>query len=167
MKHLLGAALAVAVLFAPAARAAPPSLASVEELLQLTQADKTLDTMYGQMEQAMQQGMVQALGRQPLTPAQQKIFEAMPREFSRILREEMGWSALRPDFVTIYRETFDQDEVDGLIAFYKSPVGRAFIEKTPVVMQKSMAVSQNRMQAILPRLQAAMQKAVADIKAAK
>lgn len=167
MKHLFAAALATAILFTPAARAAPPSVASVEELLRVTQADKTLDAMYGQMEQAMQQGMVQALGRQPLTPAQQKIFDTMPREFARILRDEMGWSALRPDFVTIYRETFDQDEVDGLIAFYKSPVGKAFVEKTPVVMQKSMVSSQNRMQAILPKLQAAMQKAVADIKAAK
>lgn len=162
MKKLL---LASSLLLAICAHAAPASTASIEELLVLTRAESMMDAMYGNVEQAMQQGMRQALGDKPLTADQQKSLEALPREFARVFREEMGWNKLKTDIVQIYAETFQQEEIDGLLVFYKSPAGKAFIEKTPVVMQKSMTLTQGRMQSVFPKMRAVMEKAIADIKA--
>jgi uncharacterized protein len=61
-----------------------------------------------------------------------------------MLREEMTWDKLRPVYVQIYQESFTQEEIDGLIAFYESPAGFAFVEKMPFVMQKSMSIMQSR-----------------------
>lgn len=47
---------------------------------------------------------------------------------------------------------FSQEEIDGLIAFYESSVGRAYIAKMPVAMAKTMAMSQQQMQSLMPRL---------------
>ena len=63
---------------------------------------------------------------------------------------------MRPIYLGIYRETFDQAEIDGLIAFYRSPIGQSFVRKMPAVVQRSMAVTQTQMQVVMPKLHDAM-----------
>ncbi len=53
----------------------------------------------------------------------------------------MSWEKYEPDMLSIYRESFTQAEVNELIAFYQSAVGRNFASKSPQIAQKSMAVS--------------------------
>jgi uncharacterized protein len=64
----------------------------------------------------------------------------------------LNWSTLKPHYVRIYQEAFEQEEIDGLIAFYSSPAGQAFIGKMPVVMQKSITLAQNQMQNLMPKM---------------
>ena len=42
----------------------------------------------------------------------------------------------------IYANNFTPDDLQGLIAFYKSPVGQKFLQKTPVVTQQSLLAGQ-------------------------
>ena len=76
----------------------------------------------------------------------------------------MTWAKLEPTVIQIYRETYTQAEIDGLIAFYKSPVGQASVAKTPQVMRRSLEASQKQMQAFLPRLQEAMKQVIEEAK---
>jgi hypothetical protein len=75
-----------------------------------------------------------------------------------ILRDQLSWGNLKKIYIPIYRESFTQEEIDGLIAFYSSPAGNALVVKMPIVAQKSMAATQ---QLIVPMMQQ-MQKAVAE-----
>ena len=34
---------------------------------------------------------------------------------------------MKDRYVQVYRETFSQEEIDGLIAFYQTPVGQYFV----------------------------------------
>ena len=54
----------------------------------------------------------------------------MPR-VNAVIREELSWARLKPDFAAIYAETFSQHEIDGLIAFYQGPIGSALVAKMP------------------------------------
>ena len=83
------------------------------------------------------------------------------------MREEMTWDKLRPLYVQIYQESFTQEEIDGLIAFYESPAGVAFVEKMPFVMQKSMSIMQSRMAPMMEKMKAAIKEAIAEPKAAQ
>jgi hypothetical protein len=40
--------------------------------------------------------------------------------------------------IPIYNKNLDEETIDGLIAFYKSKAGKAFVSKMPVIMQESM-----------------------------
>ena len=153
-------ALLLAFALCRAAVAAPPSEASVLRLLDLTNAESMMGSMMEYIEQSMRAGMQQAVAGQRLTPQQQRALDLAPRKIVAAFREDLGWSTLKPMYVAIYQETFDQSEIDGLIAFYETPTGKALVAKMPIVMQKSMAAGQERMQRLLPRLQAAMQEAL-------
>jgi uncharacterized protein len=74
---------------------------------------------------------------------------------------------MKPVYMQLYRETFDQAEIDGLIAFYRSPAGQSFIAKMPKVMQKSMVVVQEQMRAMMPKIQEATAQAMEEAKALK
>jgi uncharacterized protein len=158
---LLGATLSLG------AQAAPASEASITELLRLTKADTLVDGMLAHMEQNIRNGMQQAAAGKPLSVEQHRMMELAPAKLTALVREELSWDKLKPIYIQVYVETFEQAEVDGLIAFYRSPVGQAFVSKMPLVQQKSMAITQQRMQSFGPRMEAAMAELMEQIKSAQ
>jgi len=150
-----------------ACNAAPPTTDSIDALLVATKSESLIESMYANMEQMMRQGMAQAVSGKSVSAEQQRVLDAAPKQFAAVMREELSWSKLKPMFTEIYQESFSQEEIDGLIAFYASPAGRAYIDKMPLVMQKTMTVMQSRMPAMIERMRAAREKALADAKLAK
>lgn len=162
MRRLFGFAAAFAL--AISAHAAPPTESSVEDLLAVTQTEKVMESFFANFEGSMRQGMAAAVQGRALTEEQRKVLEAAPRRFVAVLREEMSWESMRPMYVRIYQETFTQEEIDGLIAFYRTPAGSAFIAKMPVVMQKSSEMMQSRIAPMARKMQAAMEQALQEAK---
>lgn len=155
------------IVFASAAWSAPPSPESIETLFTLTKQEKLLDSMYAYADQNMRQSMLNSVRGQQLSAEQRRVLDAMPAKFTQVLREEMTWGKLRPLYVQLYLESFTQEEVDGLIGFYNSPAGLAYIEKMPVVMEKSMTMMQSLVGPMMAKLNAAMQQSIAEAKAVK
>jgi len=158
---------AIVAFVATQANAAPASPDSVETLLTVMKTEAMLDSMYTSVEQIMRQSMQQATGGKPITPEQQRFLDAAPGKFVAVMKSELTWDKLKSQFVQLYVETFDQEEIDGLLAFYRSAPGQAFINKMPRVMQKSMVIAQSQMQTLLPKMKAAIEQAVSDAKLAK
>src|SRR4051794_15762347 len=46
------------------------------------------------------------------------------------------WSELKPRYIKAYAEVFSADELRSLIAFFKSPIGQAYLDKTPEVSRR-------------------------------
>jgi hypothetical protein len=44
--------------------------------------------------------------------------------------------------VPVYKKHLTLADVEGLITFYKSPVGQKFAKKTPMITQESMQIGQ-------------------------
>ncbi len=131
-------AVAVLVAFvAFSARAAPASAESIERLLQVMQVQAQLETMYAQILPAMQSSMRQMLTAQLRSDQAARMLDAVQPRVNALVLEQMSWARLKPAFARIYAETFSQEEVDGLIAFYQGPIGSALISKTPQLMQRS------------------------------
>ena len=83
------------------------------------------------------------------------------------MRQEITWASLKPMYIKIYKETFDQEEIDGLTAFYSSKVGQTYINKMPVAMQKTMSAVQQRMAPVISKMGDAMKAALAEAKVGK
>ena len=149
------------------AYASPASQQSVEELLAVTRAGAMIDSVYGNMEQLMRQGALQGTQGRAMTPEKQRVLDSMIPRMVAVMRQEFNWERLKPQYIQLYRDTFEQEELDGLIAFYKSPAGQAYVDKMPVVLQKSIAISQSIMQSLMPKMMAEVKDAMAEAKTAK
>ena len=153
-----------ALAMSAAAWSAAPADASLDELLELAQGEKMIAIMHADIEKNLLQGVRAGMGGREPTPEEQRIVEAMVRTAGEVLREEVTWARLKPVMLEVYRESYTQEEVDGQIAFYRSPVGRSVAAKMPATMQRSMAASQQMMQPIMPRMMQAMQRTVAEVR---
>ena len=78
------------------------------------------------------------------------------------MRSELNWQSLKPIYRAVYKDSFTQAEVDGMIQFYKTPVGQATIQKMPLVMQKSIQLTQERMQAMAPKIETTMKQGLTE-----
>ena len=160
-------ACAALTLLSTAAQAAPPSEASIEELLVLSRAEAAMENILTSMEGGMARAIAASPADPSRTPVQQRLMNELPAKFGQLMRAELNWGVLREVSVQTYQETFDQSEVDGFIAFYKSPAGRSFVQKMPLAMQKSNLMMQERLKQIMPKVQATMAQLKAEIDAAK
>jgi hypothetical protein len=141
----------------------------IEELFTVMRLEKTMQNAMDQsmkMVQKMTGGMAaQALSKLPpeaaakATAMQQKMQE----KTMALVQEEMSWKKLKGAMGQVYTESLTPEEVKGVTAFYKSPAGQAFLDKQPVIMQKSMAVTQKMMMEMMPKLQALIQAETAEM----
>jgi len=165
LKNLL---FVLALALAPiAATAAPASGDSIDQLLMASRAETQVESMYGGMEQLIQTSMKQALGDKPISPEQQRVIDQFPGKFATLVRKEFGWVTMKPFYTRLYQESFDQSEVDGLLAFYGSPSGQAYLDRMPVVLQKTMVFVQQEMQRLMPMMRNLMDETLKEANIAR
>ena len=165
MKRLI-LALALACSAALAAAETNPSEASVKELLTLTDVSKMLDSMWGQIDGAMKGMIAQNTQGQQLNAAQQAAIAEFQSKYLALMREELSWAKMETLFVRVYQNSLNQEEIDGMIAFYKTPAGQAVIKKMPALMQQIMAEMPAMMGPLMQKLQPIAQEFEAELKAA-
>jgi len=136
-----------------AAATAPVRDASVRKLLEVMHARKLVDAL-PQQTQTMMSGMVhQMLAGQTMTPAQQHAVDDMVAKTAALMRDEFNWEHMEPMYLKVYEQTFSQAEVQSMIDFYSTPAGQAVVDKLPLVTQNVLAAMQERMAAMMPKIQ--------------
>ena len=123
--------------------------ALAEELLDAMEMQKTIEKSFEMVKQMIPAQMKQ-MGVSE-NASSDKAQEAT-QETMDLIMKEMSWDKLKDDYISIYAETFTEEELEGLVAFYKSPIGRKFIEKQPELMKRAMEVSQRQMMDIMPKV---------------
>ena len=70
--------------------------------------------------------------------------------------------AIIEQMVTLYSENFNENEIVGLIDFYKTPLGQKFLQKSPVLMKQGaqigMQEAQKKQQQLLDKLNPFLEK---------
>jgi hypothetical protein len=148
-------------------QAAVPTDGSVDELLKCLQVDKLLTQALGQMTDGMNKAMdgklQSTIGARELTAPQKAAVEKFRATFAKTIQDELSVTKVRAIYLQCYKETFSQDEVDGIIGFYKSPAGLAISEKYPQVMQKAQTLMQARIGPMSDKVQVAMDKMIKEL----
>ncbi len=121
----------------------------IDELLTLTRVQQMSESAIEQMKNMMA-GVAKQTNISP--DAVEKSKDMQDKMFA-LIESEMSWDKMRAEYAKVYAEVFTPEEVKGLIAFYKSPSGQAFLDKQPILMQKTMEMAQKRMMDLTPKIQ--------------
>ena len=149
---------------AAAANNAPASDASIREMLELTNAQQMIASVKGQMTAMMNAAIQNATRGQTITPERQAILDRMSAKMSAVATDLLNWDELLPMYLRTYRAAFTQDEIDGVIKFYKSPAGRAYVKKLPVVMQNLMGEMQGFMKTVQDKMLVIQKESAQELK---
>ncbi|MFT3669484.1 MAG: DUF2059 domain-containing protein [Pseudoxanthomonas sp.] len=134
------------------ATAAPASEASVRELLEVTKTRQMLDQVYARVDTMYANSMRQAFGG-TLTADQQARVDRLSTRMMALMKKELSWEVLAPMYMDIYQKSFSEEELQDMLAFYRTPGGQAVVDKMPVVMQHTMQALQTRMSTMMPAMQ--------------
>jgi hypothetical protein len=145
------AVLTSGLILAAASLASAQDLSKVEKierLVALTHAEATMNQVFDQMKTSMASQMPPGA-----TPEQRAKVLELQSKILDLVKARMNWEKIRPAYVKVYSETFSDEEIDGMLAFYQSPAGRAVIEKMPLLLPKVMAMAQAQMGDLMPDIQ--------------
>ena len=117
--------------------------ARIEEMLKLTNADALTNQVIQQVRNMALQNATRSGASDP-QGVQTRVLD--------LLKQEMSWEKMKPDYVKLYDELFTEEELDGIVAFYRSPAGQAMTKKMPQLVQRSMQMSQQKMTEIMPKI---------------
>ena len=151
---ILGAALLCSA--APILADEASKQAKIEEMLQLTHYDKMMQQMLEQMKNMQ----LEQLKKADMPAEARAQSEEIQQKTMTLVADRMSYEKFKPAFIQIYAEVFSEEEIDGIVSFYKSPAGKAMIEKSPLLMQRVMPM----MQKVTADLQPDIQKIIEEAK---
>jgi hypothetical protein len=121
----------------------PPSkLAKIDEMLTLTGVKPTLLQTIEQGKKRInwyakvQTGTLTQVPKEKEAKEQQ-ITADYSAKMNSIAEAEMTWEKLKPSILRYCADNFTNAQLDGIIAFYKSPAGKAMLEKGPALNQRT------------------------------
>jgi hypothetical protein len=156
MKKLLFSILLVA--FAFGAHAAAPDSASVEKLVRVMRVEKTMSAMERQMDDLLHTLTDQLATSRALSADDRKALDAEMTAEMKTVHDFLTWDHIQPVYYKVYSDTFTQEEVDGMIAFYQTPTGQSVLSKMPGVLQKTVAIIQPQLMQLTTNIQADLQR---------
>lgn len=129
--------------------ATPASDSSVRQLLAAMHARKLTHRLKSQYRSIMTAAMQRELKGIKVTPKQEKIIKNMTNAVSNTLQEEVSWKKLEPMYLREYKKTFSEKEVEGMLAFFKTPAGQAYANKVPLLTHNIMLDYEKNMGPVL------------------
>lgn len=140
--------------------------AKIEQMLTVLKMEDNFNLLMKQVEQQGRQMGMSMTNPSQLTDADKKILDNFMTKLMAAMQETMGWQKLKSEFIDLYAKAYTEEEVDGILTFYKSPVGQSMLAKTPQLVQQSMAISQTHMKEIQPKLEQLTEDLKKDLDAA-
>ncbi|RZF55826.1 DUF2059 domain-containing protein [Acinetobacter halotolerans] len=131
---------------------------SVKELLKITKSEQLIDQSNEYISKFTASSIEHITHGQEVNARQKKAIENYSQNIENIVKQDFTWAKLEPEMIKIYVEEFTQEEINGMLEFYKTPVGQSTINKMPIVMQKSMQVGYQQMDELMPKIMRAAEK---------
>ena len=164
MKRIILAALTLLLCLPTIARADDASRrAKIEELFTLMHIDRTMKQVMDGVLQQVKALSQQQLAGKTISATDQKKLDAFQQKVFDVVNDQMGWKQLEPDYVKLYSDAYSEEEIDGILNFYKSPIGQTMLAKTPELTSKALQLSQQRMKIVQPQLMQLMQDFLKDV----
>lgn len=159
LRSALGLAL---VLCLPLSVAQAASAEKVEELLEVMDVKANTAQMQAMMVGIFDESIRAQAQKRGLTAAQTERLSAANESLKRSFVDVFTWEKLGPRYSALYQEILTDAEVDGALAYYRSPEGASMRAKTPLLMERSMRMGQELMMESMPTLQADLEKSMAE-----
>lgn len=140
---------ALTFLVFPARAQESTKAAHIEELLKVSNMESLSQQVYTQI-RVMTSKQLDSIAGSEKTKAE--AAQRADRLLAQI-QDRFSWDKMKPEYVRLYDEVYSDAEITGILAFYESPAGQAYLTRMPQLMAKSMEMAQSRMADVMPEIQ--------------
>lgn len=136
--------------------------ARAQELINILHSERALSQLSANLEKQAHDAANQIAGANPSAETTARI-QDFDKKVAGLVDAQLSWSVLGPEIVNIYAKAFTEDELTGILNFYKSPAGTAFVAKMPDINTQLNQLAQPK----LTTLQSQVGQAFADFRTAQ
>jgi hypothetical protein len=86
------------------------------------------------------------------TPESKARLTSLEKNISQLIDAQLGWKVMQPGITDLYANTFTEQELDVIVAFYKTPAGAALIDKIPQIDNQIQQLAQSRLNILQPQI---------------
>jgi hypothetical protein len=122
--------------------------AKIEELLTLMKIEQL-------QKQAMDNVLQMISNQLKSQPDAAKAEEKQKRIFA-LMADKTSWKNMKPTYIKVYSDTYNDSEIDGILLFYRSQAGKAMVDKQPALMSKMSTTMSDQMKELTPEIQIIM-----------
>ncbi len=151
--YLPALALALAALSLNAHADETSKRAKAEQMLSLIKVDTLMQQQLSALQDQIKSQAGDVAKTADSSPEQQKLTTDYLAQVNTVTTDSISWTKVKPGIVQSYSDAFTEPELDGIIAFYKTPSGMALISKTPELSNKMRDVVRGDIQTMRPKLQ--------------
>lgn len=126
--------------------------AKIHEFFKVAKLDQLSAQAMQLVENQVKSGMVQQVFGTKVPADQQQRADELSDQMTKIVSNALSWDALEPEYTKIYAAAYTEQQIDDLIAFYKSPTGQVLVENTPILMKQASAITQEHMASAAPQI---------------
>lgn len=116
-----------------------PSIESVRELIAVTTQEdlKTLISLRTKsIDKTIEENIYSRIGDAQQNLAAEKLNREYREQAKILLEEESKWENYESEIIKIYQNELTSDEINQMIPFFKTPLGKTILKKTPLINQK-------------------------------
>lgn len=148
-----------------AAPITPAKRAKAEQLLVLLKLDTGLQGMLTNTSSRIHTLAQQQVAQASKSPDQQKLATDYMAKIDAMTTSSLDYAKLRQPLADVYASNFTDSELDSVIAFYGSPAGKVFVDKTQPVSEQTNAIFQGVLKDLQPKLADATREFQTSLKA--
>jgi len=151
--HRIAALILVLALSLPlTARADEAShLAKAKEMMTLLQAQHMVDNISANILKQVSDAADKLAGPSP-SPDKQAKLDDFKKQAAQVIDAQVGWKALQAGFADVYAKNFTEEQLDAIIAFYKTPAGVALLANMPTVNTQVGQLGNSKMTTLEPQI---------------
>jgi hypothetical protein len=155
----LSSALLMTLLSGPVSADSANHKAQAERFLQLVNADRLAVPVYAQVQQMFAERFEQTQA----PDGKRALLERYQSKADAALDQAIGWDKVKPELISLYTESFTEQELGQLNEFYESALGKKMLTKLPELNARSAQVTQAKLESAVPKVNKLLAEMTAEL----
>jgi uncharacterized protein len=142
-----------------------PKIVLINELLEASGAHSSLDKLRIENVAGVRRAMLAQAGNQNDNPIYKRVFDRVMSKYDDYSKEIFDWSKLEPEYVTLYDQLFTEDEIRGILEFYRTDAGKASLRAMPIILTKMQQRMADKSAEVSARINRILKDSVSEVQA--
>lgn len=125
--------------------------AKATELMALLHTQRMVENVSDALKKQVSEAASKIAGTTQTEASKAKVAD-FEKKADQMIDAQLGWATMQAGFADIYQKNFTEEQLDGIIAFYKSPAGAAMLEHMPTVTNEVTQFGNSHVSALQPEL---------------
>jgi hypothetical protein len=125
--------------------------AKAQEMMAILHSQQMVENIAEGLKKQFPEAANNVIGANP-SPEQKDHAADFVKRADQMIDTQLSWSVLQPTFTDIYIKNFTEEQLDAIIAFYKTPAGLALLTTMPTVNNQISEYGNQRIVDLKPQL---------------